>query len=191
MTTDRLWLRPRRKRTSCRSTGGTTSSSGSGTRSRPRTSTSARSASRRTAYAGPETGVRDRASYVLEQGSVRFVVTSALREESDITKHSAGTATASRTSRSPCPTRPRRTGRPCSAARADGRAAARRGRVRHDRDCRRSRRTATRSTRSSTAATTRGRSSPATSPSPGEPAATPASVSRRSTTSSATSSSAA
>src|SRR6266702_4243383 len=35
----------------------------------------------RTAYAGPETGVRDRASYVLEQGEVRFVVTSALREE--------------------------------------------------------------------------------------------------------------
>src|SRR5438132_3529131 len=43
----------------------------------------------RTAYAGPETGVRDRASYVLEQGDVRFVVTSALREESDITKHHA------------------------------------------------------------------------------------------------------
>ena len=30
----------------------------------------------RTAYAGPETGVRDRASYVLEQGEVRLVVTS-------------------------------------------------------------------------------------------------------------------
>src|SRR6266581_4252977 len=41
----------------------------------------------RTAYAGPETGVRDRASYVLEQGDVRFVVTSALREEHEITKH--------------------------------------------------------------------------------------------------------
>src|SRR5438045_3640902 len=40
----------------------------------------------RTAYAGPETGVRDRASYVLEQGDVRFVVTSALREEHEITK---------------------------------------------------------------------------------------------------------
>src|SRR2546425_9884068 len=39
----------------------------------------------RTAYAGPETGVRDRASYLLEQGDIRFVVTSALREESDIT----------------------------------------------------------------------------------------------------------
>jgi 4-hydroxyphenylpyruvate dioxygenase len=43
----------------------------------------------RTAYCGPETGVRDRASYVLEQGDVRFVVTSALREEHDITKHNA------------------------------------------------------------------------------------------------------
>src|SRR5207248_2670142 len=43
----------------------------------------------RTAYCGPETGVRDRASYVLEQGDIRLVVTSALREESDITKHHA------------------------------------------------------------------------------------------------------
>ena len=43
----------------------------------------------RTAYAGPETGVRDRASYVLEQGDIRLVLTSALREESDITKHHA------------------------------------------------------------------------------------------------------
>ncbi len=43
----------------------------------------------RTAYAGPETGVRDRASYVLEQGDVRFVVTSALREEHEVTRHHA------------------------------------------------------------------------------------------------------
>jgi 4-hydroxyphenylpyruvate dioxygenase len=43
----------------------------------------------RTAYAGPETGVRDRASYVLEQGDIRLVLTSPLREESDITKHHA------------------------------------------------------------------------------------------------------
>jgi 4-hydroxyphenylpyruvate dioxygenase len=40
-----------------------------------------------TAYAGPETGVRDRASYVLEQGEIRFVVTSALREDHEITRH--------------------------------------------------------------------------------------------------------
>jgi 4-hydroxyphenylpyruvate dioxygenase len=43
----------------------------------------------RTAYAGPETGVRDRASYVLEQGDIRFVLTSALREDHEITKHHA------------------------------------------------------------------------------------------------------
>jgi 4-hydroxyphenylpyruvate dioxygenase len=43
----------------------------------------------RTAYAGPETGIRDRASYVLEQGDIRFVLTSALREEHEITRHHA------------------------------------------------------------------------------------------------------
>jgi 4-hydroxyphenylpyruvate dioxygenase len=43
----------------------------------------------RTAYAGPETGVRDRASYVVEQGEIRFVLTSALREDHEITKHLA------------------------------------------------------------------------------------------------------
>jgi 4-hydroxyphenylpyruvate dioxygenase len=39
---------------------------------------------RRAAYAGPETGVRDRASYVLEQGDIRLVVTSGLRRDSPI-----------------------------------------------------------------------------------------------------------
>ena len=39
------------------------------------------------AYAGPETGVRDRASYVLEQGKVRFVLTTALRSDSEIARH--------------------------------------------------------------------------------------------------------
>jgi 4-hydroxyphenylpyruvate dioxygenase len=43
----------------------------------------------RTAYAGPETGVRDRASYVLEQGDIRFVLTSAVREDHEITRHHA------------------------------------------------------------------------------------------------------
>ncbi len=38
----------------------------------------------RTAYAGPETGVRDRASYVLEQGDIRLVLTSGLRGDSEI-----------------------------------------------------------------------------------------------------------
>jgi len=40
---------------------------------------------RRTAYAGPETGLRDRASYVLEQGEIRLVLTSGLRSDSEIT----------------------------------------------------------------------------------------------------------
>jgi 4-hydroxyphenylpyruvate dioxygenase len=39
------------------------------------------------AYAGPETGLRDRASYVLEQGKVRFVLTTALRADSKIAEH--------------------------------------------------------------------------------------------------------
>jgi 4-hydroxyphenylpyruvate dioxygenase len=43
----------------------------------------------RTAYSGPETGVRDRASYVVEQGDIRIVLTTALREDHDITRHLA------------------------------------------------------------------------------------------------------
>ncbi|HSL66039.1 MAG TPA: 4-hydroxyphenylpyruvate dioxygenase [Gaiellaceae bacterium] len=39
---------------------------------------------RRTAYAGPETGVRDRASYVLEQSEIRLVLSSGLRRDSQI-----------------------------------------------------------------------------------------------------------
>jgi 4-hydroxyphenylpyruvate dioxygenase len=39
------------------------------------------------AYSGPETGQRDRASYVLQQGKVRFVLTTALRTDSEIAKH--------------------------------------------------------------------------------------------------------
>jgi 4-hydroxyphenylpyruvate dioxygenase len=41
----------------------------------------------RTAYAGPETGVRDRVSYVLEQGDIRLVVTSGLREDHEAARH--------------------------------------------------------------------------------------------------------
>lgn len=41
------------------------------------------------AYAGPETGVRDRASYVLAQGNLRFVVTSGLHPDSEIVAHHA------------------------------------------------------------------------------------------------------
>ncbi len=39
------------------------------------------------AYAGPETGVRDRTSYVLAQGEVRFVVTGSLDPRSPIAAH--------------------------------------------------------------------------------------------------------
>ncbi len=39
------------------------------------------------AYAGPETGVRDRASYVLQQGKIRLILTSGLSSESPIAQH--------------------------------------------------------------------------------------------------------
>lgn len=39
------------------------------------------------AYAGPETGLRDRASYVLVQDKVRLVLTTALQPDSDIGRH--------------------------------------------------------------------------------------------------------
>ncbi|HAA11381.1 MAG TPA: 4-hydroxyphenylpyruvate dioxygenase [Cytophagales bacterium] len=39
------------------------------------------------AYAGPETGVRDRASYVLQQGKIRLVLTSPLNPEGPIAEH--------------------------------------------------------------------------------------------------------
>jgi len=41
------------------------------------------------AYAGPETGRRDRASYVVQQGKVRFVLTTPLRPGSEIADHVA------------------------------------------------------------------------------------------------------
>lgn len=40
-----------------------------------------------TAYAGPETGVADRVSYLLEQGDIRYVITGALAPESAIACH--------------------------------------------------------------------------------------------------------
>ena len=39
------------------------------------------------AYAGPETGQRDRASYVVQQGKVRFVLTTPLRGGDLIAEH--------------------------------------------------------------------------------------------------------
>jgi 4-hydroxyphenylpyruvate dioxygenase len=41
------------------------------------------------AYAGPETGVRDRASYVLQQDKIRLVLTTSLDPNSEITRHHA------------------------------------------------------------------------------------------------------
>lgn len=42
-----------------------------------------------TGYAGPETGVRDRASYLLEQGSIRFILTTPMRPGNEIADHIA------------------------------------------------------------------------------------------------------
>jgi 4-hydroxyphenylpyruvate dioxygenase len=39
------------------------------------------------AYAGPETGVRDRASYVLQQGKIRLVLTTPLKSDHPIAEH--------------------------------------------------------------------------------------------------------
>lgn len=39
------------------------------------------------AYAGPETGVRDRASYVLKQDKIRLVLTTSLEPNSEVAKH--------------------------------------------------------------------------------------------------------
>ena len=39
------------------------------------------------AYAGPETGLRDRSSYVLQQNKIRLVLTTSLQPDSEITAH--------------------------------------------------------------------------------------------------------
>jgi 4-hydroxyphenylpyruvate dioxygenase len=39
------------------------------------------------AYSGPETGIRDRASYVLQQNKIRFVLTTSLVPDSEINNH--------------------------------------------------------------------------------------------------------
>jgi 4-hydroxyphenylpyruvate dioxygenase len=39
------------------------------------------------AYAGPETGVSDRVSYVLGQGDIRFVITAGLGPDSEVSRH--------------------------------------------------------------------------------------------------------
>src|SRR5689334_3126954 len=40
-----------------------------------------------TAYRGPETGTRDRASYVVEQNKIRFVLTAALAPGHPVAEH--------------------------------------------------------------------------------------------------------
>ena len=40
-------------------------------------------------YSGPETGVRDKASYVLQQGKIRLVMTSGLQPNSPISRHAS------------------------------------------------------------------------------------------------------
>jgi 4-hydroxyphenylpyruvate dioxygenase len=40
-----------------------------------------------TGYRGPETGVRDRASYLLQQGKIRFVLTAPLQPEGEVADH--------------------------------------------------------------------------------------------------------
>lgn len=39
------------------------------------------------AYSGPETGARDRASYVLQQGKIRMVLTSSMLPDTEISRH--------------------------------------------------------------------------------------------------------
>jgi len=41
------------------------------------------------AYCGPETGVRDRVSYVLQQGKIRIVLTASLQPDTEIARHVA------------------------------------------------------------------------------------------------------
>ena len=115
------------------------------------------------AYAGPETGVRDRASYVLEQGDIRFVLSTALREDHEIARHAVAARRRRQGHRADRPGRDRGVppGRPARRARRR-RAARRRGRVRprragRDRDLRRDGAHVRR-----TAPTTPGRTSPAT-----------------------------
>src|SRR2546422_7875292 len=41
------------------------------------------------AYAGPETGIHDRVSYVLHQGTITLVMTAGLSPDSSIVQHAA------------------------------------------------------------------------------------------------------
>ena len=144
----------------------------------------------RTAYAGPETGVRDRASYVLEQGEIRLVVTSGLRRDHEIGDFAFvhGDGVKDIALRVPDATEAyrqavQRGARGHPRARL-GRGRLRQGRARVDRDVRRRRPHVREPQR------VRGRVPPRLRGAGREPSAGPTSGCSRSTTSSATSSSA-
>ena len=95
---------------------------------------------REVAFAGLETGMRDRSTRVVEQGRIRFALTAPLHGGSEITRHVATTATVSRSwrcqrrgglSRRGSPRRPR------PARAPHGQRRARRGEDGDDRDLRR------------------------------------------------------
>ena len=115
------------------------------------------------AYAGLETGVRDRASHVLAQGRIRIVLTGALVPDHEIGAHVAkhGDGVKVIALGVPDVDHAYREATTRGATRRRG-AARRLRRPRHACAARRSRPTATRCTPSSTAASTRARSSPAT-----------------------------
>ena len=79
MQTDDAGRRRRRPPIPSRSTAPTTSSSTSATPSRPATIYRTAFGFQLVAYRGPETGVRDRASYLLQQNKIRLVLTTPLR----------------------------------------------------------------------------------------------------------------
>ncbi len=148
-----------------------------------------------TGYAGPETGRRDKASYVLEQGDIRFVVSGALQADSPIAdhvrKHGDGVHDLAWLVDDAAAT--------YAAALARGARSVREPWVEHDDDTRgatsnspRSPPTATRCTRSSTACATAARRSSRATPPRSCPtrASVRTSASSPSTTSSATSSTA-
>ena len=99
----------------------------------------------RVAYAGPETGVRDRASYVLEQGEIRLVLTSGLRSDSEIVRFAGRHGDAAKDVALQVPDVARRVPRGRRAGRDERRRAALGGgrarprRAGHDRDLRRER----------------------------------------------------
>ena len=138
-------IRAMSRPTSCRSTGGTTSSCGSATPSRRRTSTSTPSASRarRTRARRPACATAPRTCS--SRATSASSLTSGLRDDSEITQlRLPPRRRRRRTSRCACPSATRGVppGRPARRAR-DRRAALARGRATAASSCRRSRPTAT------------------------------------------------